>query len=248
MTASSKVFAIALFAGVSACGGGGDAEITAPDAPVEAVAAPDGGDWSEVVTVTPAGGHLMGNPDAPVKLIEYGSTTCPHCANFELNGAEPLVENYVKSGRVSWEYRNYVFNVVDMTATLIARCTAPENYFAMQHALFAAQSDWAAKGYEYAQTNQQLGQMKPEDQFRAIADAAGLKTFAAQRGLSPAAVDKCLAEPGAPDKLVAMTQSAAEDYGATGTPAMIVNGKLQAEVGERWDRLEPILKTALGDK
>ena len=34
------------------------------------------------VVRTPAGGYRQGNPDAPVKLIEYGSRTCPTCARF----------------------------------------------------------------------------------------------------------------------------------------------------------------------
>ena len=39
-----------------------------------------GRDWSAVVNRTTAGGFIMGNPDAKVKLVEYGSMTCPHCA------------------------------------------------------------------------------------------------------------------------------------------------------------------------
>ena len=40
----------------------------------------------------------MGNPNADVKLIEFGSLTCPHCAEFDEKGAEKLVQNYVKIG------------------------------------------------------------------------------------------------------------------------------------------------------
>ena len=37
---------------------------------------------------TPEGGFVMGNPNAKVKLIEFGSMTCPHCAEFEEKGAQ----------------------------------------------------------------------------------------------------------------------------------------------------------------
>ena len=47
---------------------------------LEQVKPPAGGDWSQVYNVTEAGGMLMGNPDAKIRLIEYGSLTCPHCA------------------------------------------------------------------------------------------------------------------------------------------------------------------------
>jgi protein-disulfide isomerase len=58
----------------------GTASNTASNAPIKPVAAPNGGDWTKMVTQTPEGGFLMGNPQADVKLIEYGSMTCPHCA------------------------------------------------------------------------------------------------------------------------------------------------------------------------
>ena len=51
---------------------------------------------------------MMGNPNAKVKLIEIGALTCPHCREFEEQGrARPLVDKYVKSGQVSWEFRTY---------------------------------------------------------------------------------------------------------------------------------------------
>ena len=51
-------------------------------------APPNNGDWSTVVAKTPEGGFLMGNPDAKVKLVEFGSLTCPHCADFDEQGGE----------------------------------------------------------------------------------------------------------------------------------------------------------------
>ena len=50
------------------------------NAPIKAVPPPKGGDWTTVVSATPEGGFVMGNPNAKVKLVEYGSMTCPHCA------------------------------------------------------------------------------------------------------------------------------------------------------------------------
>ena len=46
----------------------------------------------------------MGNPAAAVKLVEYGSLSCPHCAHFAESGFKPLVDKYVDSGKVSYEY------------------------------------------------------------------------------------------------------------------------------------------------
>ena len=118
----------------------------ASTAPIKPIAAPNNGDWSEMVSETPEGGFVMGNPNAPVKLVEYGSMTCPHCAEFEEAGAtKPLIDKYVKTGQVSFEFRNYVRDPFDITATLIARCGGPSSFFGLTRGLFAEQKDWIGK-------------------------------------------------------------------------------------------------------
>ena len=69
---------------------------------------PNNGDWTTIVAQTPEGGFLMGNPNAKVKLVEFGSMTCPHCAEFDETACKPLIDNYVKTGLVSCEFRNFV--------------------------------------------------------------------------------------------------------------------------------------------
>ena len=44
--------------------------------------APAGKSWAETVVITPEGGYRMGNPDAPIKIVEFASLTCSHCAEF----------------------------------------------------------------------------------------------------------------------------------------------------------------------
>jgi protein-disulfide isomerase len=81
---------------------------------------PKGGDWSDVINATPDGGVMMGDPNAKVHLIEIGSLTCPHCREFEETAVKPLIEKYVKTGKVSYEFRNYIRDTFDMSALLIA--------------------------------------------------------------------------------------------------------------------------------
>ena len=66
---------------------------TADSAATENVQPPADGDWSQVVTQTSAGGFRMGNPNAEVRLIEFASMTCPHCATFDETGVQPLIDN-----------------------------------------------------------------------------------------------------------------------------------------------------------
>ena len=111
---------------------------------------------------TPEGGFLMGNPNAEVKLVEFGSMTCPHCAEFEEKGGEKLIDNYVKTGRVSYEFRNFVRDPFDMTASLIARCGGPERFFRLDpRRLFADQRKWIGKAPGRAADQQQALQAMP---------------------------------------------------------------------------------------
>ena len=66
---------IAILASAAACNAEKGSDSTATAAPIKPIAAPNNGDWSAMVSETPEGGFLMGNPAAPVKLVEYGSMT-----------------------------------------------------------------------------------------------------------------------------------------------------------------------------
>ena len=119
---------------------------TASEQPVKItqVAPPPGGDWTEVVNAT-AAGFMMGNPNAKVKLVEIGALTCPHCREFDEKGVPTLVDKYVKSGQVSWEFRTYLLNGFDIPAALIARCNGAKTYFPLVRAMYKDQPLWVGK-------------------------------------------------------------------------------------------------------
>ena len=222
----------------------GASNSSGPEVTAAAVPAPNNGDWSTVVTKTPEGGFLMGNPNAKVKLVEFGSMTCPHCAEFEEQGGKALVDNYVKKGLVSWEFRNFVRDPFDMTATLLARCGGEANFFGMTRTLFHDQKNWIGKVQAADQAQlQALQSMPPAQQFSTIADLAGLKTFAAQRGVPRAKADQCLANEAETNQLVQMNADATT-YNIPGTPAFLINNVLVEQVAG-WEGLEPKIKEAL---
>jgi protein-disulfide isomerase len=224
---------------------GSDTTTTTTSGPVEPVPAPNNGDWATIVAQTPEGGFLMGNPNAKVKLVEFGSMTCPHCAEFEEQGGKPLVENYVKKGLVSWEFRNYVRDPFDMTATLLARCGGEASFFGLTRNLFVDQKDWVGKiqAADPAQL-QALQTMPPAQQFSRIAELGGLKQYAAMRGVPRAKAEQCLANEAEVNRLVQMNTDAQSNYNIPGTPAFLINGSL-VENAASWSALEPKIKEAL---
>jgi protein-disulfide isomerase len=242
MLAAAAIFASA------ACNAekGSNASAAANNTPIKAIKAPNG-DWSKLVSRTEAGGYVMGNPNADVKLVEFGSLTCPHCAAFDAEGADKLVNNYVKTGRVSWEFRNFVRDPFDLTASLLARCSGPDRFFPLAHELYADQRNWTSKIQEIPQDQfQALQGMGPEKQFLEIAKLSQLQQWAAQRGLPSGKSNVCLTNQQEINLLVQMNGDTTTQYPEfTGTPSFVINGKMLKETAT-WDKLEPQLRDALG--
>ena len=223
----------------------GASNTTGPEVTATPVAAPNNGDWSTVVAKTPEGGFVRGNPNAKVKLVEFGSLTCPHGAECEEQGAKSLVDNYVKKGLVSWEFRNFVRDPFDVAASLIARCGGESSFFGMTRGLYAEQRDWVGKIQAADPAKMQaLQTMPPAQQFSTIADIAGLKQFAAMRGVPRAKAEQCLTDEAAVNQLVQMNSDAGSNYNIPGTPSFLINGTLVDQTAA-WVQLEPKIKEAL---
>jgi len=221
----------------------------AASGPVKPVDPPKNGDWSTVFSQTAEGGFLMGNPNAAVKLVEFGSMTCPHCAEFDHEAMKPLTENYVKSGKVSLEFRNFVRDPFDVAASLVARCGGANSFFGLTRGLYADQREWIARiqSADQAAMNQ-IQALPPQQQFGEIAKIAGFQDWAAMRGLPAEKTAACLSNQAEVDRLVQMQNDAVSAYDLPGTPSFLLNGELvKIEPGSTpWQQVEAKIKSALG--
>jgi protein-disulfide isomerase len=200
-------------------------------------------DWSTRVAATPEGGFRMGNPAAAVKVVEYGSLTCPHCADFAKAAKGPLTAR-VRTGKVSFEYRTYVLNGIDAAATLVARCAAPANFFRIADSFFATQPQWVGKvsGLSPAQ-KAEIGKLPEGQRLVRLAEIGGMLGVAAQAGVPAARAKACLADSGGLQKIGEVGQ-AAVDLGVQGTPTFFINGR---NVGvQDWPGLEALIRQAGG--
>jgi protein-disulfide isomerase len=204
-------------------------------------------DWTRVVVKTPAGGYRMGNASAKVKLVEFGSMTCPHCRAFDGAGGDPLIRNYVKTGKVSYEFRNYVRDPYDLSAALIARCGGAKRFFSLTRGLFKDQEVWIAKAQSAPPERiEAMKDLPPNRLFLETARLAGLQAWAAARGVPAARSNQCLSDKVEIDRLVEMNKATTDQYpDFAGTPTFLVNGKL-LENTVTWDALEPKLRAELG--
>jgi protein-disulfide isomerase len=199
-------------------------------------------DWSRTVVKTPTGGFQMGNPKAKVKLVEYGSLACPHCRHFDQTGFKPLVQQYVRPGRVSYEFRNFLLNGPDIAVSLLAHCAGPAKFFPMSRAVFDSQPEWFAKIAALTEAQRaELGQMDEQKRVVRIGEIAGFPQIAARFGVTPVRARQCLTDAKGIERLVGITKAAA-DAGITGTPTFLINGQVTGV--STWEQLEPLLKAA----
>lgn len=221
---SFSLIALATIAlSLSACGEK-KAEDGAASGPVTAVAAPAGTTWAETVAETPEHGYRMGNPNAPVKLIEFASFTCPHCRDFNAEASEEI-RKMVNTGKVSFEARRFIRDALDMTMAMLAGCGGKDTYFAMNDQLFANQN--AAFEKAQAMTEQQnkiIGAAPPQQRFILLAEATGLIDFVKQRGISDAQARQCLTNAKQAEVLAKGVDEAVAKYNITGTPTFVLNG------------------------
>ena len=241
----------ALALALTACGDGGETSSNAAsnvdlNAPLEQIAAPNNGDWTQIVAQTPEGGFRMGNPDAPVKVIEFGSMTCSHCATFAEEGAPQLESEYVKSGQVSYEFRNFVRDPLDIAMSLLARCGGETPFFKLTDQMFAAQGQFMERASTLDPATQARLQALPTQQLPAeYARAVGLVDFVKMRGIPEARANACLTDQAAMEKLVSIVNQASAEYpNIPGTPAFVINGNLAPNAGD-WSNLEPAIREAL---
>ena len=205
--------------------------------------APAARDWTQIVSITPEGGFRMGNPNARVKLVEYGSLTCPTCASFSTAAKAPLA-SHVRTGKVSFEFRNYVLNSLDLTAALLARCGGPSRFFPLTERLYATQPQWVGKVSGLSQAQKEEIQKLPNDQQIArVAEYGGLTGMAAAAGVTPRQAKACLTDQAGVDRLVQMRQ-AGDAAGVHGTPSFFINGA--AVDAHDWAELLPAIRKAGG--
>ena len=213
LTRRSLLALTSCLAALTAAGGWANAATTSPDpaAPTDAIK-----------------DFALGSPDAKVKMVEYLSFTCPHCAHFHAEVFPKLKAEYIDTGKVMIEYHEVYFDQMGLLGAMLARCGGEMRYFGLTDMLLDKQRDWAAA----------------ESIDAAVVE---LKKFARAAGMNDADVDTCLQDQKMAEALVAHYQAnIAKDYpndSFGGTPSFIINGAQHANMS--FEELKVILDAEL---
>ncbi|MEO8723994.1 MAG: thioredoxin domain-containing protein [Sphingobium sp.] len=230
--------------GLVACGQKGADNATAPAATgPAAVASPAGKQWTDVVSKTAEGGVVEGNPNAAVKVIEFGSFSCPHCRDFSAESTQDI-HSMVNTGKLSYEYRTYIRDPVDMMVAILAHCGGAESCFPLSEQLFANQTAMMTKAQGLGDATYSATLSKPiNERFVSLAQTTGLIDFVKQRGISETTAKQCLSDGKAIEALAKQVQDYNSKYNIQGTPTLYMNGSV-VENTATWDAMKTKLKEA----
>jgi protein-disulfide isomerase len=150
--------------------------------------------------------HILGDPQAPVTIIEYASLTCPHCAQFHNEVLPQLKERYIEPGKVRMIYRDFPLDQRALTAAALAHCAGPDRYFSFLDVLFQTQASWA-QADDYV---------------------AGLKRLGKLGGLTEEQMDACLADQELSDGILRTRLEGQNQHQIGSTPSFIIDGQTYA--------------------
>ena len=167
-----------------------------------AVAAAGTPDKATLLAVQP-GDHVLGDPNAPITLIEYASLTCPHCAHFDTQILPEIKKKWIDTGKVKLVYRDCPLDQIAAKAAQIAECAGKDRYFGVIDLIFAGQQTWATAADPIAELAKPLR----------IA------------GLGENEIKACLANE-AMSNAVISDYKTGEALGVNSTPTLIINGQL----------------------
>ena len=146
--------------------------------------------------------RILGNPEAPITIVEYASLTCPHCAHFANDVLPELKKEWIDTGKARLVLRDFPLDEPALRAAMIARCAPPERYYAFADTFFAAQEKWVRSG----------------DYREALARLAKLG------GMGQAEFDTCIKNTDLENKIVEGRLRATQELDVNSTPTFFVNG------------------------
>jgi protein-disulfide isomerase len=162
--------------------------------------------------------QAMGDPNAPVTVVEYASLTCPHCATFHEDVLPDLRERYIAPGKVRLIYRDFPLDERALAAAKLAHCAGPERYFGFIDVLFQTQSNWA----------------RAEDHI------AALKQLGKLGGLGEQQMDACFADEELTNSILQSRLDAQNQHDIGSTPSFVIDGQTVTGVQDVQDLAEVI--------
>ena len=148
---------------------------------------------------------ILGNPAAPVTIIDYSSLTCPHCASFHSEIFPRIKEDYIETGKAKLIFREVYFDGPGLWSSMLARCLEKNQFFSIIDLLFRKQDEWS----------------RGESQIDIV---KGLTSIGRQAGIPESKVLECLKDQEKAKELVSWYKNNAVMDSVQSTPTILING------------------------
>ncbi len=168
--------------------------------------------------------RILGNPNAPIKISEHSSFTCPACANFHKNNWPLIKRDYIDTGKAYLVFDDFPRNKFDLEVGAVARCLPDATYFQFVNLLFETQKSWVNENYmEHVKQNAKITGVTDEQLANCIGNEELYKALAARQ------------------------QAAMNDDGVTATPTLIINDTVKISGTSPYAKIKDAIDQALAD-
>ena len=165
--------------------------------------------------------HVLGDPDAPITIIEYSSLTCPHCASFHQDTLPKLKQEWIEPGKAKLVFRHYPLDRLALAGALVANCFEGERFFAVMDMMFAQQRQWS----------------------RADNPGQALQRIASQAGMDNETFNQCLSDQQEAEKILNRQQVGRDQGDVQSTPTFLIDGQ-KLEGAKPYAEFEKALEAA----
>jgi|TARA_B100001248_G_scaffold171107_1_gene129659 protein-disulfide isomerase len=146
----------------------------------------------------------IGEPEAPVTIIEYASMSCSHCADFHNETLDDLKSEYIDTGKVKFVFRDFPFNYPALAGSMILSCVPEDVRYDYMNALYKLQKNWVMR--DHSKTRSELYKIMQSG------------------GMQQDEFDACLSDINLENDILEGVMNAQREFNINRTPSFIVNG------------------------
>ena len=173
---------------------------------------------------------ILGNPNAPITMVEFGDYQCTFCSKFFHETENPIITNYVKTGKVKMLFKDYIILGQDsINAANAAHCANDQKLFWEYHSMLY--NNWAGENTGWA-------------------DLAHLHEFANTLGLDMDVFSTCMSDLKW-NELVNLSSKDGQKLGVSGTPTFFVidqnNDVIKIVGAQHYDVFKQIFDSVLDE-
>ena len=176
---------------------------------------------------------IIGDPNAPITIIEFSDFQCPFCARFHVQTLPSIYEEYIEQGKVKLVFRDFPIQNIHpnaLPAAVAAECANEQGKFKDMHdILFETQSQW--------------------NKIETVAALSLFSQYASDMQIDQEKFESCIAS-GKYIEEIRKDLEDGRDYGVSGTPGFFVGndeiGYVELKGAQPFESFKKIIDAQLG--